>query len=159
VETGKRRKTEKEQRKKEKRKKRRKEERKKGRKEERKKGEKRWYQTAELDRRDQVTATNSCSVPSKGEQRSITRWQHLLNQVHPQLAPSENRSPKSADGRWRQRRLGSMEQFGKEETRKKKENEDRLDTDGLLMEGVDRLLGTHRTSTRCVTLAVTSRPS
>ena len=41
-------------------------------------------QTAELNRRDQVTATNSWpSFLRKGGQRSITRWQHLLNRVHP----------------------------------------------------------------------------
>ena len=41
-------------------------------------------QTAELDRRDEVTATNSWpSSLEKKEQRSIHRWQHLLKRVHP----------------------------------------------------------------------------
>src|SRR6266576_969865 len=41
-------------------------------------------QTAELDRRDQVTATGPGPVPfARGEQRSIHRYQHLLNRVHP----------------------------------------------------------------------------
>src|ERR1700730_13117881 len=58
------------------------EERKGAKKEEGKKSE--GIQTAELDRRDQVTATESWpSSLRKREQRSIIRSQHLLNRVHP----------------------------------------------------------------------------
>src|SRR5882724_2461479 len=95
--------------KKEKRKKGKKEERKKGRKEERKKGRKRdGIQTAELDSRDQVTATNSWLS-------SFERGTEVDYQV---AAPTESSTPNWHRARiahqrvrmegWRQRRLGSM---------------------------------------------------
>jgi len=86
-----------------------KEQRKKGRKEERKKGRKRdGIQTAELDRRDQVTATNSWLS-------SFERGTEVDYQV---AAPTESSTPNWHRARiahqrvrmegWRQRRLGSM---------------------------------------------------
>jgi len=132
VETGKRRKTEKgakEKGKKEKRKKGRKEERKKGRKEEGRKRD--GIQTAELDRRDQVTATNSWLS-------SFERGTEVDYQV---AAPTESSTPNWHRARiahqecgWKGGDRGGLaqwEQFGKrrnkEEERKNERN--RLDTD------------------------------
>jgi len=57
-------------------------------------------QTAELDRRDQVTATRSWpNSPSKEGNRGRLPGSSTYCIEYTQLAPSDNRSRKSADGR------------------------------------------------------------
>jgi len=76
-------------------------------------------QTAELDRRDQVTATKSWpNFPSRKGIRSIIRWQHLLNQVHP---PCTERQSLNNECGWKGGDRGGLaqwEQFEKEENKK-----------------------------------------
>src|ERR1700745_2996115 len=74
--------------------------------------------TAELDRRDQVTATKSWpSFLRKGEQRSITRWQHLLNQVHPTCT---ERPSLTKECGWKGGDRGGLAQWEKGTIKKKK---------------------------------------
>src|SRR5258708_8612553 len=95
----------------------------------RKEGKKReGIQTAELDRRDQVTATVPGPVPfERREQRSITRWQHLLNQVHPTCTERPSLTKECGWKGGDRGGLAQWESFGKrdnkEEERKKRKNE------------------------------------
>jgi hypothetical protein len=97
-------------------------------------------QTAELDRRDQVTAARSWpSFLRKREQRSITRWQHLLNQVHP---PCTERPSLNKECGWKGGDRGGLAE-GQELTGRKKnktslqerKRKTYLTLTGLLMEG------------------------
>jgi hypothetical protein len=81
-------------------------------------------QTAELDRRDQVTATNSwpnfpSSEGNKGRlSGSSTYWIEYT-----QLAPSDNRSTKSADGRVATEATWlNGKQFGKRRNKEERKN-------------------------------------
>src|SRR4030095_1340562 len=57
-------------------------------------------QTAELDRRDQVTATRSWpNFPSRKGNRGRLSGSSASSSEYTQLAPSDKRSTKSADGR------------------------------------------------------------
>src|SRR3984893_15388732 len=95
------------------------EERKGAKKEEGKKSE--GIQTAELDRRDQVTATESWpSSLRKREQRSIIRSQHLLNRVHPTCT---ERQSLNKECRWKGDDRGGLAQWEQIGKRRNKEKE------------------------------------
>ena len=106
---------------------------------ERTKKERDGIQTAELDRRDQVTATNSWPRSLRKEGTEVA------NQV---AAPTESSTPNlhratiapqrvRMEG-WRQRRLGSMGTIWKRRNKEEERKNERkgLTLTGLLMEGV-----------------------
>jgi hypothetical protein len=82
--------------------------------------------TAELDRRDQVTATNSWpSSFEKREQRSIHRWQHLLKRGHPTCTerPSLNQECGWKGGD--RGGLAQWESFGKRDNKEEERKNER----------------------------------
>jgi hypothetical protein len=108
---------------------------------ERTKKERDGIQTAELDRRDQVTATNSWPRSLRKEGTEVA------NQV---AAPTESSTPNlhratiapqrvRMEG-WRQRRLGSMGTIWKRRNKEEERKNERkgLTLTGLLMEGLER---------------------
>jgi hypothetical protein len=111
--------------------------------ERRKEGKKRdGIQTAELDRRDQVTATNSWPSSLRKEGTEVDTQVAAPNESSTHLAPSDNRSTKSADGRvateaaWL---MGTIcKRRNKDEERKKRQNERKDLTLTGLMEGVSK---------------------
>ena len=87
-------------------------------------------QTAELDRRDQVTATKSWpSFLRKGGTEVDYQVAAPTESEYTQLAPSDNRSTKSADGRVVTEAAWLNGNHLEKETKKKKEKmKERLDT-------------------------------
>jgi hypothetical protein len=94
-------------------------------------------QTAELDRRDQVTATKSWpNFPSREGNRGRLSGSSTYCIKYTHLAPSDNRSTKSADGRVATEAAWlNGDNLKKETTKKRKKQRKDLTLTGLLMEG------------------------